>query len=311
MTSTQISIQRDPLLVIQDAYLKYVCEAASARERNEPERSDVWSQAASELLPALGSEDDLIDYLCDHGRQNEAELIARALACLRPDQAGAHFKLGLVLQKMGRHNDAIAPYRKAMSIDPDSYSLRNNLAAALMEASPSSPEAMTLLKASVKAHPDDANAWINLGKVSLNNFDLKLALECDERALQLQPGNPMLLTNHGLRLREAQRWDEAEEFAMRAHQLAPANPSYTSNLAMIQLIRGNYADGWRGHEARWDGTKELAGRRPVFPRPTWQGEPLAGKRLLLWGEQGMGDLLQFCRVKRNLKLIQLQTQTQS
>lgn len=39
----------------------------------------------------------------------------------------------------------------------------------------------------------------------------------------------------------------------------------------------------------------MAGRRPVFPGPTWKGEPLQGKTLLLWCEQGMGDLLQVCR----------------
>jgi hypothetical protein len=64
---------------------------------------------------------------------------------------------------------------------------------------------------------------------------------------------------------------------------------------MIHLLRGNYADGWREHEARWDGSKELAGKRPVLQGPAWRGESLAGKTLLLWGEQGMGDLLQFCR----------------
>jgi hypothetical protein len=64
---------------------------------------------------------------------------------------------------------------------------------------------------------------------------------------------------------------------------------------MVHLVRGHYADGWQQHEARWDGSTELRGSRPVLPGPQWQGEPLAGKTLLVWGEQGMGDLLQFCR----------------
>ncbi|MBR8226364.1 hypothetical protein KDW50_32880, partial [Burkholderia ambifaria] len=36
-------------------------------------------------------------------------------------------------------------------------------------------------------------------------------------------------------------------------------------------------------------------RRPALPGPRWQGEPLAGKTLLVWGEQGLGDVLQFAR----------------
>ncbi|EGD06476.1 TPR repeat-containing protein, partial [Burkholderia sp. TJI49] len=35
--------------------------------------------------------------------------------------------------------------------------------------------------------------------------------------------------------------------------------------------------------------------RPALPGPRWQGEPLKDKTLLLWGEQGLGDVLQFCR----------------
>jgi hypothetical protein len=64
---------------------------------------------------------------------------------------------------------------------------------------------------------------------------------------------------------------------------------------MLQLVRGDYAHGWASHEARWDGSSELGGNRPVMPAPLWRGEPLAGKTLLVWGEQGMGDLLQLCR----------------
>jgi ADP-heptose:LPS heptosyltransferase len=174
-------------------------------------------------------------------------------------------------------------------------SLRNNLAGALMSADPSSTEALALLKTALEKNPADANAWINLGKTHLARFELDSALEAERRALELQPENPVALGNHGQTLREAQQWDDAERFTSAAHRIAPDNPAYLSNLSMIHLLRGNYADGWREHEARWDGSKELAGRRPVLPGPAWRGEPLAGKTLLLWGEQGMGDLLQFCR----------------
>jgi hypothetical protein len=196
---------------------------------------------------------------------------------------------------MNRHSEAIAPYRQALAIDPSLYSLRNNLAAALMSANPASSEAAELLTAALQHHSDDANAWINLAKSQLARFDLKSALESEQRAIDLQPNNAVALGNHGQTLREAQRWEEAERFTLAAHRVAPGNASFMSNLSMLHLLRGNYADGWPEHEARWDGSKELAGKRPVMPGPKWRGEPLAGKTLLLWGEQGMGDLLQFCR----------------
>lgn len=286
----------NPVDVMLSAFQIFLGNAATAQQKRDRHARDIWLQAASQLFAT----DDhslslLIQQLAEQKRANEGEAIARAFTALRPKNAAALFRHGLALQYLNRHKEAIAPYRAAYAIDPDLYSLRNNLAAALIETDPTSREAEELLRAALEKEPADANGWLNLGKLYLTRFDLASSLEASERALQLQPDNAVVLSNHGQRLREAQRWDDAERCAARAYRVAPDVPSYLSNLSMIHLLRGNYADGWREHEARWFGSRELAGKRPVFPRPSWQGESLAGKTLLLWGEQGMGDLLQFCR----------------
>jgi hypothetical protein len=97
-------------------------------------------------------------------------------------------------------------------------------------------------------------------------------------------------------LKEAGRWDEAEGYALTATEFAPDEPTYRHNLSLLHLARGNYAQGWREHESRWVGSYELRDRLPALPGPQWNGERLDGKTLLVWGEQGMGDLLQFCRL---------------
>ncbi|MPW18904.1 tetratricopeptide repeat protein [Paraburkholderia sp. CNPSo 3157] len=286
----------DPDQVLLESFQTFVRHAAAAQQHGDQTAHDIWLQAASHLFPI---DPDSLDVMCQQltaaQRAAQAESIARAFVALVPGDARALFRLGFTLQWMNRHADAIAPYRAALAIAPDLHSLRNNLAGALMSADPRSTEAITLLKTALEKNPADANAWINLGKTHLARFELDSALEAERRALELQPNNPVALGNHGQTLREAQQWDDAERFTSAAHRTAPDNPSYLSNLSMIHLLRGNYADGWREHEARWDGSKELAGKRPVLPGPAWRGEPLEGKTLLLWGEQGMGDLLQFCR----------------
>ncbi|CAD6521566.1 hypothetical protein ACFQ3P_09550 [Paraburkholderia sabiae] len=286
----------DPHQVLLDSFQTFLRHAVAAQEQNDQSARDVWLQAASHLCPTdPESIAALIPQLLAGQHAAEAETISRACAALAPHHPGTHFQLGLTLQLMNRHSEAIAPYREALAIDPNVPSLRNNLAAALMSANPANPEVAVLLKAALQETPDDANAWINLAKSRLAGFDLDGALEAEERALELQPDNLIALGNHGQTLREAQHWDDAERFTLAAHRAAPGKASFVSNLSMLHLLRGNYADGWREHEARWDGSKELAGKRPVMPGPTWRGESLAGKTLLLWGEQGMGDLLQFCR----------------
>ena len=110
------------------------------------------------------------------------------------------------------------------------------------------------------------------------------------------PHSPLAHNNYALALREAQRWDDARALPPEPHaHWRPDDATMRSNLAMLHLMRGDYAHGWPGHEARWDGSLELGGNRPAMPAPTWRGESLAGKTLLVWGEQGMGDLLQFSR----------------
>ncbi|SOE59602.1 hypothetical protein SAMN05446935_1543 [Burkholderia sp. YR290] len=286
----------DPHQVLLDSFQTFLRHAVAALHQGDRQAHDIWLQAASHLFPTNpDSLDEMTPQLVARGRGVEAETIARAFAALAPHDPRALVRLGLTLQLMHRHGDAVAPYRDALAIAPNLHSLRNNLASALMWMNPASAEAAELLTAALHQNPADANAWVNLGKSHLARFDLDSALEAERHAIDLQPDNPVVLGNHGQTLREAQQWENAERFTLAAHRAAPDTPSHLSNLSMIHLLRGNYADGWREHEARWDGSKELAGKRPVLQGPAWRGESLAGKTLLLWGEQGMGDLLQFCR----------------
>ena len=58
---------------------------------------------------------------------------------------------------------------------------------------------------------------------------------------------------------------------------------------------GDYANGWELYEWRWKQAKGKSIRRNL-PQPLWLGdEPIAGKTILLYAEQGIGDAIQFCR----------------
>jgi Tfp pilus assembly protein PilF len=221
--------------------------------------------------------------------------VARALSQQYPKNAHAQFHLGLSLQLVGLHAEAVDAYRKAMAVDPDMPNLRNNLAAALIEGDPGSWEAQALLTVALTLNPDDVLALINIARVHLAHMNLPKALACERRAIELDPNNVVALSNYALKLCEAQRWEEARWYAVAACERDPANQAYLWNLAQINLRNGNFAEGWPQHEARWDGSRELRGSRPRFPAPVWRGESLTGKTLLVWGEQGHGDTLQFCR----------------
>ncbi len=82
---------------------------------------------------------------------------------------------------------------------------------------------------------------------------------------------------------------------MRAAQASGADPQIQFSIAMLQLMRGDFRNGWINFEARWQGSPELRHSPAFCPERRWRGEPLMGKTLLIWGEQGHGDALQFIR----------------
>jgi Glycosyltransferase family 9 (heptosyltransferase) len=57
---------------------------------------------------------------------------------------------------------------------------------------------------------------------------------------------------------------------------------------------GRYHDGWTDYEWRWE-VKDFPSKRPTIKAPTWRGEDLPGRHLLVFGEQGFGDVIQFVR----------------
>lgn len=98
----------------------------------------------------------------------------------------------------------------------------------------------------------------------------------------------------GVALRQAGQLESAEEVLRHAITLAQDTPDIRWNLALTLLNAGKYSDAWPLFESRYE--------RPQKPSwaimdetqwPMWRGEPLAGKRLLVVGEQGLGDQIQF------------------
>ena len=278
------------------AFLTFLQRAALAQHNGQAEARAIWLEAAA-LLQAVDHDatERITRGLLEQRRHEDAVAFAAIIAQLRPDEAIASFRLGYALQLANRHRDALAPYRHALALDPQLPQLRTNLAGALSLAGGDLTEQVALLESALQADPLDSNAWTNLAQASRFAMDLPRALEAGARAVELAPDSPLALNNYALALKEAQRWDEAVGHTQAACEHAPGDPTMRSNLAMLQLVRGDYVNGWPAHEARWQGSQELGGNRPAMPAPQWQGEPLAGKTLLVWGEQGMGDLLQCCR----------------
>jgi len=220
--------------------------------------------------------------------------VATRFCAAQPANALGWFQLGLLYQRVGRHDAALAAYAKADRLDPAVSMLQNNTAAAHIELG-NLPRAKAILEPLLVREPGNALAWNNLSVVLLGLRDLAGAEVASERACTLAPDYPVALVTRVQVLKERQQWDAALAVAQRAGQLDPANPLVIWALAMLQLAQGDYANGWANHESRWFGSRELRDAVPNLPSPRWNGESFKGRTLFVWGEQGNGDAIQFAR----------------
>ena len=105
--------------------------------------------------------------------------------------------------------------------------------------------------------------------------------------------------NYGNVLRECGRPDRAVGFLQNALAVAPDQPTANFNLAVAYLLMGDYERGFAQYEHRWN-YEHLAGLLPKHTQPRWTGEDLKGKTILVVGEQGHGDNIQFLRFVESL-----------
>ncbi|MDR3438541.1 tetratricopeptide repeat protein [Telmatospirillum sp.] len=206
---------------------------------------------------------------------------------------GAHINLGKALCKMGRVTDAVVVFRMAVALDPEDADNRYHLGACLHDLG-ALDEAAAAYREALVLRPEFSRALTNLGSALGEQDRLEEAIGVCRWAVAADPRKAHAHTNLGACLHELHRIDEAIASYRQALALSSVLPETHHNLATALLSQGAYAEGWVEYEWRWEGG--VAGLVPrQFDSPLWRGEPLAGRTILLHGEQGLGDVLQFAR----------------
>ena len=213
---------------------------------------------------------------------------------LNSNYAEAHNNRGNVLKELKRPNEALASFDRAIALDPHYAVAHCNRGIALTglkrldEALISFDRSIALDRSYAGAHCSRAGALADLGR-----WDEALA-SC-RRALAIDPGFVEAHLREAFVLLSLKRPDEALASCDRLIALDPGNGEAHFRKSTIKLLVGDFASGWELYEWRWK-TPTLNMVPRDFGKPRWTGEQsLAGKTLLVDGEQGMGDVVQFCR----------------
>lgn len=265
-----------------------------------------------------------------HDLASAAELFADALD-LEPGHPAAHCNRATVLAELKRWPEALAGYDRAVALKSDYAVAWSNRGNALKELRRPA-ESLASFDRAIAINPGIAEVWSNRGTVlkELNRLDESLAsydravrldplmaeahsnrgivlaalgrgeaaLASYDRAVAIRPDDAEALSNRGIALYELRRINEALESHDRALALDPHLAQAHFNRSMARLALGDLAGGWLDHEWRW---KMPAADRRHFPQPLWLGKgSIAGSTVLLHGEQGLGDTLQFCRYAKHV-----------
>jgi tetratricopeptide (TPR) repeat protein len=229
--------------------------------------------------------------LCKQHKLDEALAVLLKALELKPDSAETHNNLGVVFEKQGKLDEAIASFRRATMHKPDFAEAYNNLGINLGKQD-QFDEAFACVRQALVLKPDYAEAQHNLGWLYGQEGKLAEATACYHKALALQPDYPDALINLAVVLSRQGKPEEALKVCHQAVDLKPDNAEALYTRAFLRLVLGDLEGGWADYEWRWQ-SKEASG--VVRLRPEWDGSPLAGRTILLYAEQGLGDTLQFIR----------------
>ena len=242
------------------------------------------------------------------GELTDALAACEAALAINPANAAVLQTQGDVLHDLSRYAEAIAVYDRCLTLDPARFVAWSNRGSALLrcrrleDAVASYDRAFALLENGIGRLPPRwlAIPYLNRGAALQELGRFEAALESFDAAIGADPGMAAAHANRGCSLDCLGRSQEALSSCERAIELAPDYAAAHLNLAMALLRLGRFPDGWAEYEWRWKiAESTLRSDRRHAAVPLWLGrEPLAGRTILLYSEQGYGDTLQFCRYAR-------------
>jgi hypothetical protein len=189
----------------------------------------------------------------------EADDLANRMVAAAPEHPHVLHLAGIVSYRCGRYQEAVERMEKSMALAPNMHLYPRNMCEVYRGAGRLDDAVRVGLRA-IELAPNDSRAYFNLSLIHYERLDLDSAVAVSDQALALDP-------------------EFAEAHFEKAESL---------------LLAGKLAEGWESYEWRFK-LKQAEGMLPKTDKPQWDGEPLPAGKLLIIGDQGFGDCIQFGR----------------
>jgi len=296
--------------------------------------AELATRKAIELKPDFSDAySNLGKTLIELGKLKEAELYTCKAIQMNPNLAETHYNFGKILNALSKSEEAEISTRKAIEIKPDFAEAHNNLGNILRDIGKTQEAELSIIKA-IKINPNFAEAHSNLGTILKDLGKLREAEESQRKAINLSPNFAIAHLNLGSILKELDKLEEAEistrkaikinanlaeahsnlglilsglgklieaeKSARKAIEIEPNIIETNYNLSLILLKAKKFREGWNQFEWRnkKKGVNNIIINKLEVSKPEWDKE--AKGRVLLLGEQGIGDQILFASLINDL-----------
>lgn len=189
----------------------------------------------------------------------EADDLATRMLAAMPEHPHILQLAGIVSYRNGRVAEAVERMEKSEALSPQTALYPRNICEVYRGAG-RLDDALRAGQRAIELAPKDARSYFNLALIHYERRELEDAVRVADASLAIDP-----------------------EFAEAHFEKAEA-----------LLLAGRLQEGWESYEWRFK-LKQAEGMLPKTEKPQWDGSPLEPGKLLIIGDQGFGDCIQFGR----------------
>ena len=274
--------------------------AVALRSQGDPQAALAACEAAIAAAPQYADVHSIRgNALLDLNRAEAALASFDTAVTLEPANARFQNNRGNALLRLERPDPALASFDRAVALDPAYAEAHYNRGVAL-QILKDLPGALSSYDAALAIEPRYLKALANRAAVLRLLGDDEAALAGWDAAVAIDPRAASVHRNRANALMRLGRPQEALKAFNRPEVLEPGDDHSHWNRTLALLQSEQFAEGWREYEMRWtysDYVTRSTGMVTPGLRarldPALRAEDLNGRRILLVGEEGVGDVVMF------------------
>lgn len=262
----------------------------------ESERARLAFEKAAGLDPSLASAQVNIARMAMKNNDAQSALAAADRAIVtQPSMKKAHIVRGNALRALVRPDDALAAYAVVLARESDNAEALLNKGLLLHEQG-NLESARAALQRTLKSAEHRSSIWadatMTLGLIEAETGDLATARQHYDAVLTVVPGHTGALVNRGELRQRLGDLGGSESDYNQALDGDPASIVALYNRSLLRLLQERWSEGWDDYKCRWQSPHFDSSKRDRG-LTAWDGSLTQGLKLLVWGEQGLGDQILF------------------